>query len=754
HVEFTKQIDGYRLSSYYSKDRNGKLKPEPVWDWNLSFGNANYLQGGKTNGWYWNLENVDEGIPSSKHIWLRRLIYGLPAITTTAPWTEANGPGDPDFRQKITDRWAVLRTNVLNGARVNARIDEIAALLAQPAARNYSRYSGLLDSYTWPNPVGPPYDVDYTQPTYAAIISEMKKWVSGHSSWMDNQFLASPSLSRKSAQISSSFMLTISTPLGAIYYTTDGTDPRLPGGGISPRATLYSGPIMVSSNAGIVARAYVNPTMLWTPWSAPVNASFVSTTPKLVITEIMYHPVPPPPGGTNSDEDFEYIELKNVGATALNVSSFTLSGGVEFTFPNRTVAAGERILVVKSRYAFTNRYGVALNAAIVGEYGGNLANNGNRLLLRGPVNETILDFTYSDNWYPLTDGFGFSLIVVDENAPVSAWGSRLQWRPSNLFNGAPGQEKGSTPAYARVVINEALTHSDPPPPLDTIELRNFESTNVNIGGWFLTDDFNEPKKFRIPPGTIIPAQGYLTFDEAAFNAGTGGNVAFSLSSQGDEIYLFSADSEANLTGYFNGFEFGPARNGVTFGRHLLSTGEERFVPQAAATLSAANSPLLVGPVVISEIMYRPSDVFTNGAFWNNTENEYIELRNISTSTVTLYDPARPANTWKLDDAVQFAFPPNTTLAAGAFALVVNFNPATEPDQLAAFRAEFSVGAGIPIFGPYTPSLDNADGNVTLAMPDTPELDGVVPYVVVDQVHYRDQAPWPLSPDGLGHALHR
>src|SRR6185436_2402763 len=37
-VEFPKAIDGYRLSDFFSKDRNGKIKPEPIWDWKLSFG--------------------------------------------------------------------------------------------------------------------------------------------------------------------------------------------------------------------------------------------------------------------------------------------------------------------------------------------------------------------------------------------------------------------------------------------------------------------------------------------------------------------------------------------------------------------------------------------------------------------------------------------------------------------------------------------------------------------------------------------
>jgi hypothetical protein len=751
HVEFTKQIDGYRLSSYYSKDRGGKLGPNPVWDWNLSFGNANYLRGGTTNGWYWNLQNVDEGMPSSKHIWLRRLIYGLPVITTSAPWTEANGPGDPDFRQRITDRWDVMRTNVLNGDRILARIDEVAAMLTEPAGRHYARFAGLLNSYTWPNPEGPPYDVDYTQPTYQAIIAEMKKWTKGRFVWMDNQFIRSPVLSREGGPISPGTTVTLGAPSGTIYYTLNGTDPRLPGGAISPAASVYSGPITLQGNARIVARAYLNPTALWTPWSAAKAASYVVATPRLVISEIMYEPASPA-SGTNAGSDFEYVEVKNVGTGTLNLAGASLGGGIDFVFPSYNLAPGQHVVVVNDQAAFVSRYGAGLPVA--GEFSGNLANTGDHIVLLGPLGEPILDFNYSNEWYPITDGAGFALAIVDDNAPASAWGTKPQWRPGGMIHGTPGQPEPAIGAFARVVINEALTHSDPTPPFDTVELRNLEATNVNIGGWYLSDDIDTPKKFRMPAGTIIPANGYLTFDETAFNAGTGGNIAFGLGAQGDDLFLFSADAGGNLTGYHHGFEFGAAQNGVTFGRHVISTGDEHFVRQTAPTLGGPNSGARIGPVVIAEIMYRPMDVFANGAFWNNTEDEFIELRNITASPVNLSDPARPANTWQITGAVQFAFPTNTSIPAGGYVLVVDFNPATESAQLAAFRAKYALGAGIPIFGPYSGSLDNQDGIVALAMPDAPESDGTVPLVAIDQVHYRNKAPWPLTPDGLGHSLHR
>ena len=76
-VEYAKNIDGVRISNYMHKDRNAKLKAGPIWDWDLSWGNADYAEGGKTNGWYYPL------MGDADDSWLRRLRT------------------DPDFYQKI-----------------------------------------------------------------------------------------------------------------------------------------------------------------------------------------------------------------------------------------------------------------------------------------------------------------------------------------------------------------------------------------------------------------------------------------------------------------------------------------------------------------------------------------------------------------------------------------------------------------------------------------------------------------------------
>lgn len=760
-VEFPKQIDGYRLSSYYRKDRNGKVKPEPIWDWNLSFGNADYLEGGKTNGWYWAVQS--QGMTSVEHIWLRRLIYGNATVT---PSGHANGPGDPDFRQKIADRWGELRTNVFNGPRLLARIDEVANLLtdngapSSPVTRNYSKYNTqLLGVYHWPNPNGPPnWDVDYVRPTnYAGIISEMKKWVNGRWHWIEGQFAKSPTLSIPSGPIAAGTNLTITAPAGVIYYTLDGTDPRAPGGAVAASAIQYAGPIALTANARVFARSFVENTNLWSKWSPPAIGTYVVETPRLVITEIMYHPLPPALGSTNVDEDFEFVEVRNVGSAPLNVGGFTLSGGIEFTFPNRVLTVGERVVVVKNQAAFNARYPGAV-AAVAGVYTGNLANDANRLVLKGRLHEPILDFTYEDGWYPVTDGFGFSLVIIDDAAAANTWGLAASWRPSGALNGSPGAAD-TAPTLPQVVINEVLTQNTTPPPTDTVELRNLGGTPADISYWYLTDDLDTPKKYRIPAGTVIPANGYLTFNEGQFNTPSNAPTSFAFGSAGDEVYLFSANAAGELTGYLHGFDFGAAWNGVTFGRHVISTGDDHLVVQASATLGAANSGPAVGPVVISEVMYHPPDVLANGAYWDNDEDEFIELHNISGASVNLFDPQYPTNTWRLRDGVEFEFPAGVSLPAGGYLLVVGFDPAKSA-ALEAFRVANNVAPGTPVYGPWNGKLDNDTASIELTRPRTPEPPGTanageVRQVLVDKVKFQDVAPWPAGlPDGLGASIGR
>jgi hypothetical protein len=72
-------------------------------------------------------------------------------------------------------------------------------------------------------------------------------------------------------------------------------------------------------------------------------------------------------------------------------------------------------------------------------------------------------------------------------------------------------------------------------------------------------------------------------------------VSFSLSSFGDELYLFSADGTAQLTGYSHGIAFGAAADNESFGRYINSVGEEQFPAQSARSFGSANVGPRIGP---------------------------------------------------------------------------------------------------------------------------------------------------------------
>jgi hypothetical protein len=474
----------------------------------------------------------------------------------------------------------------------------------------------------------------------------------------------------------------------------------------------------------------------------------------LRITELMYNPAPQP--GSNTDpQEFEFIELRNISTSiSLSLAGVRFTNGIAFNFIGAAITnlgPGQRVLLVKNLAAFQQRYGTGLPVA--GQYAGALDNGGETLRLEDAVGEKILEFDYNNSWHPITDGLGFSLAIVNDLAPWDTWGQKASWRPNGQLGGTPAATDPAPAIVAPIVINEALTHTDPPQ-LDTIELFNPTATNVNVSGWFLSDDFAQPRKYRLPAGSSLAPHGCLTVTEAQFNASAQGTNGFALSALGDDLFVFSGDAQTNLTGYFHGFAFGVAPNGVPFGRYVNSQTNEQFVLFSAFTPGTSNAPPRVGPVVISEIMYHPPDL-AGGT--DDSASEFIELVNAAATNAPLFDPLAPTNTWRLRDAVDFDFPMNLVLVPGARLLVVGFDPTTNATQLAAFRTLYAVPTNVPILGPWQGKLDNSGETLELKAPDSPNVTATnvtVPYYLVEQVAYRDAAPWAEAADGLGSSLQR
>ena len=143
-VELTKNIDGFRFSTFFQKDRGGKIKMEPIWDWNLSFGNANGKQGQLAEYWYW--PQLDD----TQYSYFRRLFE------------------DPDFGQRYVDRFAEVRATVYSDTNLTARIDSLVAGLGGAVGRNFQRWP-ILGRHVWPN--------TFVGRTYEEEINFMKDFI-------------------------------------------------------------------------------------------------------------------------------------------------------------------------------------------------------------------------------------------------------------------------------------------------------------------------------------------------------------------------------------------------------------------------------------------------------------------------------------------------------------------------------------------------------------------------------------------------
>jgi len=303
----------------------------------------------------------------------------------------------------------------------------------------------------------------------------------------------------------------------------------------------------------------------------------------------------------------------------------------------------------------------------------------------------------------------------------------------------PGSDTPAESNYRLIpgtVINEVLTHTTSASSEQGIELHNTTGQAIDVSGWFLSNDAAVAKKFRIPDGIILPANGYYWFNQAQFNSGPN---AFLLDrARGGEVWLSAADPAGNLSGFRSRVKFGAAAPLVSFGRFEVA-GQSEFVAQVVSTLGSMNGNPRVGPVVINEILFNPTN--------NPAATEFIELKNIDGAPQDL-------SGWQLNDGVSFAFPSGTTLQPGNYLLVVEFDPVAAPAQLASFRAFYGVSPSVAVFGPYSGKLDNNGETIELSKPDLPD-GAFIPLVLVDKVNYRDSAPWPGgATDGGGSSLQR
>jgi len=161
--EVSRNVDGYRLSTYFYKDRyskGGKIKAGPVWDYDLAFRNANYCKGSDVSGWGYQFNNV------------------CPSDFWQVPFWWEKLSADTAFQNNLRCRWEQLKITSLSKNHLTQLIDSIATLTTEARQRHFKQWP-VLGQYVWPNPLP-------IATTYEGEIQTLKNWLDARLKWLDD----------------------------------------------------------------------------------------------------------------------------------------------------------------------------------------------------------------------------------------------------------------------------------------------------------------------------------------------------------------------------------------------------------------------------------------------------------------------------------------------------------------------------------------------------------------------------------------
>jgi hypothetical protein len=264
---------------------------------------------------------------------------------------------------------------------------------------------------------------------------------------------------------------------GTVQYTIDGRDPRAIGGSTAASAKDGGDEVEVTVNATTVVKARVQDGATWSALHeiilfADDNAS------DLKITEIHYHPLD---GDSVDNSEYEFVELKNIGAAPINLSQAHFVDGITYTFPSGTLIDPNRFIVLaSSRQEFNNRYHFFPFA----EYSGQLDNGGERITLLNAEGDTIFAVRYDDKapWPESPDSLGYSLVTKEVN-PTGDLNDPSNWRASYAIHGSPGGDDLASTSVGTSTAEPPISfvlHQNYPNPFNPTTAISYQLTAVSF----------------------------------------------------------------------------------------------------------------------------------------------------------------------------------------------------------------------------------------------------------------------------------
>lgn len=158
--EVAKNVDGYRISTFLYKSKNEKLKLGPPWDYDISYGNANYCNGSSYQGFSYNFNSY------------------CPEDTWQVPFWWQKFLSDVNFVKAYRNTYDELRSNgILEESKLLGLVDELAEEINEAQVRNFQRWP-ILGQYVWPQP-------QPVSSTWQGEVDELKSWISLRLAWLD-----------------------------------------------------------------------------------------------------------------------------------------------------------------------------------------------------------------------------------------------------------------------------------------------------------------------------------------------------------------------------------------------------------------------------------------------------------------------------------------------------------------------------------------------------------------------------------------
>ncbi len=162
--EVAKNVDGYRISTYFHKDKDskgGKIKAGPPWDYDITYGNGNYCGGDSPSGFSYKFN------------------YTCPTDFWQVPFWWEKMLSDSAFVRELGQEYGFQRKfGALQTERINKHIDTLANILKEPIVRNFQKWP-ILGTYVWPQPT--PY-----AGTWEQEVNELRNFLNQRLQWLDN----------------------------------------------------------------------------------------------------------------------------------------------------------------------------------------------------------------------------------------------------------------------------------------------------------------------------------------------------------------------------------------------------------------------------------------------------------------------------------------------------------------------------------------------------------------------------------------